>query len=383
MVVRVEVNPEFFPWAIERARGDLEEFALRFPKLTEWIAGEAQPTLKQLERFAAATHAPVGFFFLPEPPKEPLPIADFRTLGGAAVESPSADLLATIYICQQRQEWYRDFSRTAGEPPLGFVGSLTTAAAPREAARVIREALQFDLEARKRCPTWSEALRQLVTNCEDAGILVMISGIVGSNTTRVLDPEEFRGFCLVDDRAPVVFVNGADSKSAQMFTLLHEVAHLWLGEGGVSNISAAPAEGRRAEVWCNAVAAEVLVPLDDLMREVNRRTDVDEELTRLCKLFKVSSLVMLRRFLDARFLTRDEFDRRYASELARLAKVKQEGASGGNFYNTEAVRVSRRFAKALLVSTLEGYTLFRDASQLLGIKKAATVHEFAARLGVG
>jgi Zn-dependent peptidase ImmA (M78 family) len=211
----------------------------------------------------------------------------------------------------------------------------------------------------------------------------MISGIVGSNITRVLNPQEFRGFCLVDDRAPVVFVNGADSKSAQMFTLMHEVAHLWLGEGGVSNVSAAPAEGKGVETWCNAVAAEVLVPLDDLEREANSDAETDAELSRLCKLFKVSSLVMLRRFLDARLLTRAEFDRRYANELARLAKVKQEGAAGGNFYNTEAVRVSRRFAKALLVSTLEGYTLFRDASQLLGIKKVATVNEFAARLGVG
>lgn len=346
------------------------------------MAGSLKPTLKQLEQFAAATHAPVGFFFLPKPPAESLPLPDFRTLGGAALPTPSADLLDVIYACQQRQDWYRDFARSTASERLSFIGSLTTDFATNLAAKSIREALGFSVRQRKQCGTWAEALRLLVAGCEDNGILVMISGIVGSNTRRVLDPAEFRGFCLVDEFAPVVFVNGTDSKSAQMFTLVHELAHLWLGEAGVSNAALSEVEGRQNEVWCNAVAAEVLVPLEELRGEYNSGRALDEEVARLLRLFKVSSLVMLRRLFDLGALSHKQFAAAYAAELGRLAHVKEQASGGGNFYNTETVRVSRRFAAALLASTLEGNTLYRDAARLLGIKNVSTLNEFASRLGV-
>lgn len=382
MTLRVEVNTAFFPWAVERARGDMAEFVARFPKLPEWISGARKPTLKQLESFAAATHAPVGFFFLPQPPEEALPLPDFRTMGGTALATPSADLLDTIYACQERQDWYRDFARITGSEPLPFIGSATTKTPPQRAAKTIQRTLGFSVEHRKQCSTWADALRHLVSQCEDHGILVMISGIVGSNTRRGLDPVEFRGFCLLDSLAPVVFINGTDSKSAQMFTLVHELAHLWLGESGVSNATLSDGAGRANEVWCNAVAAEVLVPLEELRAQLPSRRSLDETLEQLCRAFKVSSLVMLRRLLDAGALTRPAFDKKYEQELARLASLKDRSAGGGNFYNTEAARVSKRFATALLVSTFEGNTLFRDAARLLGIKKVSTVNEFAAKLGV-
>lgn len=375
MTVRVDVNAAFFPWAVSRARGEMAEFVARFPKLPEWMSGAHKPTLKQLQRFAAATHAPVGFFFLPAPPQESLPLPDFRTLGGAALPAPSADLLDTIYACQQRQDWYRDFARSTGSTPLPFVGSLTANTPPRDAARQMTETLGFSVAQRKACSTWAEALRHLVAQCEDNGILVMVSGIVGSNTRRVLDPAEFRGFCLVDSWAPVVFVNGTDSKSAQMFTLVHELAHLWLGAPGVSNATLVAENARDTEVWCNAVAAEVLVPLNELRGEHHPQLPLDEEVSRLCRLFKVSSLVMLRRLFDLGSLRRAQFDAAYAKELGNLAHIKEQSAGGGNFYNTEAVRVSKRFASALLVSTLEGNTLFRDAARLLGLENVPSLNE--------
>lgn len=382
MVTRVEVRPALYQWAMERARGEVESYMARFPKLEDWIAGNSFPTLKQVEDFASATHAPVGFFFLPEPPDEPLPVADFRTIDGKDVGSPSADLLDTIYICQQRQEWYQDFARSTGEDAKAFVGSLDLECSPVKAACLISTELQIDLNARMECSTWSEALRLLIEQCEEAGILVMISGIVGNNTRRVLNPNEFRGLCLSDGYAPLVFINGADSKSAQMFTLMHEVAHLWLGQGGLSNASLNSQEGSRLETWCNAVAAEILVPLTALGSELNQGAKLEEEVSRLCRLFKVSSLVVIRRLLDAGHLNQRQFRKAYDAELQRVLALKKKSAGGGDFYKTEAVRVSKRFARALLVSTYEGYTLYRDASRLLGIKKAATMDEFAARLGV-
>src|SRR5690606_11725095 len=117
MGARVEVASDLFPWAIQRARGEWEEFVARFPHLPGWQSGDLKPTLKQLQKFAAATHAPIGFFFLPRPPQEVLPLTDFRTVASGPVQAPSADLLDSIHVCQERQDWYRDFARTAGASP--------------------------------------------------------------------------------------------------------------------------------------------------------------------------------------------------------------------------------------------------------------------------
>src|SRR5690606_16145742 len=150
---------------------------------------------------------------------------------------PSPDLLDTIYQCQDRQNWYRDYQRTNHEAPVDFVGTLTTATLVTEAAARIRETLGISIAQRQAIGTWEDALRHLIRQAEDAGVLVMISGIVGSNTHRTLDVNEFRGFALVDAMAPLVFVNGTDSKSAQMFTLVHELAHIWLGQSAVSDMT--------------------------------------------------------------------------------------------------------------------------------------------------
>jgi transcriptional regulator with XRE-family HTH domain len=117
-VMRVEVKPEPLTWARERAGLDIGLLARRFPHLEDWERGAARPTLKQLESFAKATYTPVGYLFLPVPPVERVPIPDLRTVGNKHVGHPSPDLLDTVYICQQRQEWYRDFARSAGEAPL-------------------------------------------------------------------------------------------------------------------------------------------------------------------------------------------------------------------------------------------------------------------------
>lgn len=115
--MRVEVSPNLLSWARERAGAAREARLLeRFPGLPQWEAGTAQPTLKQLESFAKATCVPIGFMFLQQPPDEPLPIPDLRTVADRGVDRPSPDLLDTIYLCQQRQAWYRDYARRQGEP---------------------------------------------------------------------------------------------------------------------------------------------------------------------------------------------------------------------------------------------------------------------------
>jgi len=379
-MTRIQVNPDLLRWARERAQLDPLLVAKRFPKLEAWESRSVQPTLRQLEDFAHAMHVPIGYLFLQKPPVETVPLPDFRTRDNAAVRRPSPDLLETIYLCQQRQEWFRDFARGSGEEDLRFVESLTIQSDVVEAATRIREALGFDLERRRALPTWSEALRDFIALADAAGILVMSSGIVGSNTHRKLDADEFRGFAMTDPLAPVVFINGADSRSAQMFTLAHELAHIWLGQSAVSDSEARLVPTHRVERWCNQVAAELLVPLEIVRRELRRADDSMEEMVRLARRFKVSTLVALRRIHDAGGLTREAYWRAYDAELDRLRALPV--GAGGNFYLSVPSRVSRRFARALVANTLEGQTLYRDALRMLGFSKMKTFDELGRKLGV-
>ncbi|HSK81186.1 MAG TPA: XRE family transcriptional regulator [Thermoanaerobaculia bacterium] len=379
-MMRVDVKPELLRWARERAGLGPGALAPRFPQLGAWERGDERPTLKQLEGFAKATHTPVGYLFLQEPPIERVPIPDFRTVGSARVARPSPDLLDTVYICQQRQEWYRDFARSVGEEPLAFVGSVNLASRVEATAASLRHALGFDLEERRRMSTWTDALGRFIEQADALGVLVMVSGVVGSNNRRKLDPEEFRGFALADDLAPLVFINGADTKAAQMFTLAHELAHIWLGRSALSDVGPASAPSNNVESWCNRVAAELLVPLAVLRAESQRGADLLVEANRLARRFKVSTLVILRRIHDAGGLTREQFRRAYQEELERLRAIPK--GSGGDFYLTQATRVGKRFARALVVSTLEGQTLHRDAFRLLGFSKLRTFQELGHSLGV-
>ena len=378
--MRVSVRPLLFRWACDRSGRGEEYFAQRFPRLSAWISADSQPTYRQLQDFANASHTPIGFFFLPEPPVDVVPIPDFRTVANSPMGRPSPDLLETIYICQQRQEWYRDFARSMGEAPRAFIGSLNIAGDEVAAANTIRSALGLDLDARRQLPTWADALRHFIEQADSAGILVMCSGVVLNNNTRKLNPEEFRGFALSDDLAPVVFINGSDTKSAQMFTLAHELAHLWLGRTAVSDAEPAAAPDHEVERWCNRVAAELLVPIALMRSEFTRTTPLNEEMNRLARRFKVSTLVILRRIHDVGGLDERAFWSAYREEEQRLKSVSR--GNGGNFYLTQAARVSKRFARALVSSTLEGQTLHRDAFRLLGFSKVETFHELGHSLGV-
>jgi len=380
-VNRVPVEPALLRWARERSGHSVESLAKRFPKLEAWERRERQPTLKQLEAFAKATHTPVGYLFLADPPTLRIPIPDFRRVSDAEPAPPSPDLLDTLYLCQQRQDWYRDFARSMGDAPLPFVGSATTAADVTDTAARMREALGLDVDERRALPTWTDALRRFITQADALGVLVMVSGVVGSNNRRRLEPDEFRGFALADPLAPLVFVNGADTKAAQMFTLAHELAHIWLGESALSDAEALQVPDHATERWCNQVAAELLVPLAAIREASEAGGSLREQMDGLARRFKVSTLVVLRRLHDAGRLTREELWSAYTEELARLRDLPTR--SGGNFYLTLGARASKRFARALVVSTLEGRTSFTESFRLLGVRKQSTFEDVAHSLGVG
>lgn len=380
MAVRVDVAASLYEWAAERSGLDSDELVDKFPKLRQWESGDHSPTLKELERFATATRTPIGYFFLPAPPDEQIPIPDLRTVGDRGVRRPSPDLLDTIYQCQQRQEWYRDYARSLGLDQVPHVGSMSTLTPVDEAASALTAAMSFSTE--QRGSNWSEAFGYLRDQAEESGVLVMVSGVVGSNTRRRLDPAEFRGFALSDPLAPLVFVNGADTKAAQIFTLAHELAHIWLDESALSDADLSVQATHEVERWCNRVAAEVLVPLEALRSAFDDRADLTDELDRLARRFRSSTLVVLRRVHEAGFLAWDAYRRAYGTEFMRVMELVGAGRGGGDFYNTQPARVSKQFARSVIMSALEGQTLYADAFQMLGSRKLATFHSMGERLGV-
>ncbi len=374
-MARVRVRKEMLEWACKRAGFTVRAFVEVHPrsKLPLWLAGEAQPTLRQLEEFARATRTSVGALLLPNPLDEPLPIADYRS---GPKGPPSDNLLDTIYLCQQRQDWYRGYARLYQFPEVEFVSSASADVDAEAVADRIRPRLGIRPEERRSIPSWSEAFRFLIERVEAAGALVMVSGVVGSNNRRKLDPREFRGFALNDRLAPVIFVNGADTKAGQIFTLAHEVGHLVLGETALSDASLRAMPTERIERWCNRFAAELLVPRAEIMKLTG------EDVQSLARHFKVSTLVVLRRLFDLGQISREEYWARYDDELERLRGFRTRTAQGGNFYYTTMARAGKRLTRALVTSALEGQSSFSEALRLLGFKRMAVFDELARQIGV-
>lgn len=231
--------------------------------------------------------------------------------------------------------------------------------------------------------TWKEAVGQLRNSIEQLGIMAVINGVVGNSTRRKLDVKEFRGFALSDPYAPLIFVNGADAKSAQMFTLAHELAHLWLGDmgKGLSGFQGLQPDGGAVEEFCDHVAAEFLVPaveLEDAWRDVARSETRFEDLARR---FKVSPVVIGRRAMDLRLVEREEFFCFYNDYTQREHRSQQTGAGGGDFYNNQNTRVGQLFASQVIRAAKEGRIGFKEAYDLTGLN-GGTFQKYARKLGI-
>ena len=374
------VKPELLRWARERDGRDIADLTGRFARLAEWERGEAQPTFRQLEDFAKATHVPFGYLFLPEPPVERIPIPDLRTVRNQKLSQPSPDLLDTIHAMQRRQAWLREEQIECEAEPLEFVGSARPADDPQGVGREMRRIVGLDDGWAQRIGTWREAVGELRRAIEGLGVIAVINGVVGNNTHRKLNVEEFRGFALADDYAPLVFVNGADAKSAQMFTLVHELAHIWLGQSALTDVGLIARANQQIEVWCDKAAAEFLVPeqqLKALWRDVRHEASPFEALARR---FKVSPIVIGRRAMDLRLVSREAFFSFYEAYIAR-ERSQRSDSGGGDFYNNQNTRVGERFALQVIRAAKEGRVSFKEAYDLTGLNGGA-FQQYAGRLGV-
>jgi len=377
----ISINPELIRWAVARSGRSAATLACTLPKIAEWELGLTQPTLSQLEKLAKKTWTPLGYFFLPEPPEERLPVTDFRTVRDKPIPRLSPNLIDTLHTMQRRQAWMREYLLEMGHEPLPFIGSARTSDEISAVAQRIRRILGIADGWASLISTWTEALSVLREAAEAAGIMVIINGVVGNNTKRKLDPDEFRGFVLSDAHAPLVFLNGSDARSAQMFTLAHELVHLWMNEGGLFNLPELQASSHKIEQFCNKVAAEFLVPARELKRFWPEVKSNPEPFQAIARHFKVSPIVAARRALDLGLIGSQaffEFFNAYQDDERRKAAAKK---GGGDFYNNQNVRVGKRFARTVMHAAKEGRLLYRDAYSLTGLN-GATFDKYAKALGI-
>jgi Zn-dependent peptidase ImmA (M78 family)/transcriptional regulator with XRE-family HTH domain len=361
------INPDILSWARQRAGLDVHVLARKLnvgeEKLVSWEQGEVRPTFKQAQNYAHNTHVPFGYLFLKQPPKDELPIPDLRTVGDHGARDISINLRDVVREVLQRQHWYQEYQIERGADPVVVVGSLSIQTPVQMIVTDMKAHL--GLKPWPERGSWEDYSRELITNIESLGILVMRSSMVGSNTHRLLSVDEFRGFAIADQFAPVIFINNADCPEARLFTLIHELTHIWLGESGISDAN--PRNQRQLENLCNAVAAEFLAPEDEF--NANWRTDTNNwklNLPLLSSHFHVSQWVIARRALELNLITDNEYWA-YVNKLQADYKAREK--NGSPPYNrTQTGKVSKRLAQAVVSEALSGRMLLRDAWQLIGIK---------------
>lgn len=381
MPARVSIEPAVLSWALEVA-ADPESLRRRF-KVVEWVAGTAAPTVRQLRDFARAAGVPFGYLLLPAPPEWTLPVPDFRQ-GFVGRDTPSADLIAVLHQSQRRQAWYREYAQGLGTEPLPFVGS-GRGLDPAEAAAAIRAALRFEVADRQ--GTGVDTRRALIRAFEDLGGLTVATSMVANNTHRPLDADEFRGFTLVDEIAPLVFVNAAQTLNGQIFTLVHEIAHVWHGSSGIGNEDPGSSPDSATERWCNAVASEVLVPRADLKTRHRplSRAPLTEAIDQLARHYGCGTLVVLHALHRAGLRDIHDFGATYQAEVNRLLGLgdlsQTRGRPGGDHYRNQPYRIGERLSRAVIADTLEGHTTVAEAMALMSMRSLSTFDEYSRRLG--
>ena len=368
------ITPDVLTWARKRSGLDSGQLAHRLnvkpEAVTAWEDAERRPTFRQAQRLAQTLHVPFGYLFLSEPPVQELPLPDLRTLSGSQPEEPSPNFLDLLYDTMNKQQWFREYRESEGVEGLPFVGRFTVSNTAETVAADIRDIVAID-EARSRANNWEGFLRQLTRSVEELGVMVLRSGVVGNDTHRPLDVEEFRGFAITDEVAPLIFINGRDFRGAQIFTLAHEMAHIWVGEAGVSNPDYSMRsieQDNGVERFCNRVAAETLVPAQDFQRRWDQVGDTSEASLRfLTRHYQVSSMVVLRQAYDLDLIPAEVYWEGYRQSVERAINAGTTAAPGGNFYNTLTARNGTWFTSAVVSSVADGSLLHREAADLLNV----------------
>jgi len=386
----IPVNPTILKWARKEAGLSLQDVVSRAkitpprpkkdePKQTAearlaiWEEGSDAPTLNQLEQIAAVYRRPLITFFLSEPPKKVSAVADFRMVQGKQSVADSPEFAALRRRLALLHQELRALAEDSGSLKLSFIGSLSTDTPVDVFVQNIRTVLDIVDAEKQRCVR-DEAglLTYLRTAAQDAGIYVLFEGNVGSHHSNI-SVEEFRGMALTDELAPLIVINPNDTKTAMLFTFVHELAHLWLGSSGISNFNALENNGNYCdnEKLCNNVAAEFLVPENELRSKwkIPEGTLI-QAVDAVAKNFKVSGAVTGRRLLDVGIIKNQEYGELLASYKVRWKKRKETQSQTGGApepATMDKFRLGKKTIHTLISAAQDGRIGLQDAARLMNI----------------
>lgn len=379
----VNIAPNVLTWALKKADGIIIDTAMLL-RVHQWIDGEKQPTFNQIEELSKKTRIPLGYFFLKEPPREDIAIVDFRTIDSVELINPSRDLLDTVSDMERICNWLHEYRVEAGLGACESAGCAKGKTDPIVIAELIRDYLDIANDWYTETRGVDDSFSYIREKINQIGVTVMMSGIVRNNTRRVLNVEEFRAFTLMDDIAPLIFINSADSYGGRLFSLFHELAHVFLGENDLFNDrQQTVAKVSGIEKMCNSIAAELLVPRTDFIREWDcDDTEIPfDKVSSIAKKFRCGAIVIARKALDNRRLSHDVYNEvaKRVIEIYREAKEKKR-AGGGDFYNTLSSRVDRVLVKSICSGLSEGRITYPEAFRLTNTNMK-TFPELAYRVG--
>jgi len=369
MKTEVNITPGIIDWIERYVQTDKISSSMT-EDFQHWKSGTKKPTFNQVEAFSKAINVPLGYFFLKTPPAEDLPLLACRTIDSIALRNPSRNLIDTIHDMENVQEWMRNYLIAADEARLDFVGSQKNNRVPQEIAERMRQDLDLETDwFRQSTDAW-DSFKRIRMHAQALGILVMMNGIVRNNTHRKLDIEECRAFTLIDSYAPLIFINTNDSQNGKLFSLMHEMAHVWLGKDNFFNdrYGVAPVVDD-TEILCNAIAAELLAPHYIFLQKWEEQPDSDyeEKIASLATYFRCGRTVIARKALNGNYISIQQYTKAAQDAVHHFEQLQQkrkEEEEGGNYYTTMATRIDRRFLNAIANSIEEGKTLYSDAFRL-------------------
>ncbi len=376
--VEALVTPSVMRWAREQARLSLDQASSKIKRCSEeiaaWEDGTLRPSIAQARKASEVYRRALAIFYLPAPPKDFETLRDYRSLPDTEIREFSAELAFLMRIAQHRQDWIRDYLITEGFESLAFVGSASTQDTPQNTADHIRQVIHVPPEEQSDCETRHEALRLWIEGSEAAGVFIF--------RQRRISLIEARGFLISDDISPFIFINSEDSKSAQLFTLAHELAHLCLNLSGVSNLqtrgTAIDEETGRIEVFCNRVAAYAVLDerlFSEEWKGLSARIPLEEKIRHVSGALKVSEEVVARRLLDKNLITQDtyrELRQTYQDRWEKFKAGQRERMKSSEgwppYYVTTAARLGYAFTRTVVSGFMSGAISGRDASSLLNVK---------------
>lgn len=356
----ITISPEILTWAYQRAGYEGREQAVAaFPDLGKWLSNEKTPTIKKLQAFATKFFVPFGYLFLNRIPDESLPFTLFR--GGAGRSDHfDVNVYDTILCIRRRQDWLETYLSDNGMDTCQVADTIRLTTPPDEAVSLLRDALQLPPDWAFEIKKVDDAVKVLAQRLEEAGFFLSFNSVVENNTHRPIDVDQCRGFALFSPTAPYIFVNSADSKAAQMFTLVHEAVHIMLGRSA-GHAGQEWCDDDRTEVYCNQLAAEFLVPADLLHRMW------PGEVTKVSERFKVSHIVIARRAHDLGLMSHTDYNSYMAAYHSQPLPIEKKTGGGGDFYKTSQKRIGIPLATHVRNAVSSRQLSYTEAYRLTGL----------------